>query len=169
MTQKKRGKAKHPDHGRGLLAAVDIVIENTMAQHFKEDLTKHEIADYCEKHLPEEFVDNVIANALPNAIAARMRASKVLDMHGNEIRRFGSYRVAFVDEDLRERVYDCWKAWKHMSDEQMHQAAQAQINRAARNNKAVRLLIQYLDKEVRPQKRLGRMKLKWDGFKESLA
>jgi len=166
--RKTKGKSKYPDHGHGLLAAVDIVIENTMAQHYRDDLTKHEIADLCEQFLPDDWINRVIANALPNAIGARLRAAKLLDLQGNEIRRFGSYKVAFVD-DGREKLFDCWKAWKHMSDGQMHQAVQSQITRATYHNRAVKSLVAYLNTEVRRAKGWKPLHLKWDNLKDSLS
>ena len=172
MSTKKLGKAKHPTKGRGLLAAVDIVIENTMLQHYNEDLTKREIAEYCEPFLPSDWIDRVLENALSKAIGERLRSAKLLDQHGNEVRKFGSYKCWFVEETsdgvAKERSYDCWKSWKHMDDSQQHQAMQAQIVRAKQNVTAVKDLVNYVNKEVRKPAGLPPMKLKWQGLKDSL-
>ncbi len=163
-----KGKPKHKQSGKGLMAAVDIVIDNTMAQHYDEDLTKREISDLCEKFLPSAWIDKVLADALPVAIADRLRRAKMVDTHGNEIRRFGSYVVAFQDDEGRERAYHCWKSWKHMDDSQQKQALQAQITMATRNVVAVRNLVQYVNAELRRSQGLKPIRLRWDNLKKSL-
>lgn len=163
-----KGKPKHKPRGKGLLSAVDIVIENTMAKHYDEDLTKHEISSLCEKFLPDAWIDKVLADALPTAIADRLRSAKMTDARGNDIRRFGSYTVAFQDDAGHERLYHCWKSWKHMDSGQQKQALQAQINRATNNVRSVKNLVDYVNKELRRSMGLKPLKLRWDSLKQSI-
>lgn len=165
MARMKKGKARHPTKGKGLLAAVDIVLENTMMQNYDKDLTKREIAQLCERYLPNDWINRVIDQALPNAIGDRLRQAKICDCHGNDVRRFGSYKVAFQTDDGKERVYDCWKAWKHMDDDQQLQALQAQINRAANNVIAVQNLVRYVNNEVRKPGGRPPLRLRWTQLK----
>ena len=162
MASAKRNKPGHAKHKGGLGGAVDIIIENMMMKYHTSDLTKSEVASLCEPYLPSEFVDKVIANALPNAVADRLRKSKLVDKYGNEVRRFGCYKVAFQTEDGGEKVFYCWKSWKHMTDDQQKQALQLQIGNAAKSVLAVKNLAAFVNNEVRKPAGKPPLRLRWD-------
>jgi len=150
--------------GKGVLAAVDIVIENTLMQHHRENMTKQDIAIESEPFLPQEWKDRVHDQAIAQAIGTRLRAAKIENKHGDEVRRFGCYPFARQKGDGKECVEWAWKAWKHMTDQQQQLAAQHLINKCREHLDAIKRTIEYINKEVRKPKGRSPMRLKWKGL-----
>jgi len=135
---------------RNFRAEVEHELYRVLVKHKDSELSLHEISELALKtgRIDQDMLDGVRDKAVEKYFGHIMRSESFKDRHGDEVRKYHSYRKFTQTDDGREVQLCIWRTIETMTPAQMGLSAKSRLEQADDIREKVRVDVRWWDENV---------------------
>lgn len=138
---------------RNFRAEVEQELYRVLVANQDSELSLHEITKLALENgrIDDDMLDGVREKAVEKYFGQVMRSESFVDRHGDEVRKYHSYRKFAQLDDGREVQMCIWRTIETMTPAQMALSARSRLEQADAIKEKVRVDVRWWDENVRKQ------------------